>query len=426
MSEIVLLGKLMVAVACGLVMVLAVRLRRPQELSRRHFDLLAMVLTGASRIGLFMTVFVVLGEDTQSDVNKYFDEGIRVLAGQMVYRDFESSYSPLFPYLAAGVLAIWSSAKALVAASIIIELISIPLWLAVARRWFSERVTRTATLLYILSPIPLLNVALNGQNQVWQALLLAIALLLLAKRDFTSGFAFGLTIAAVKALGLLFAPVLWLFARGRMVWLVGFVLLPAWVYAILIIGGVDVLVPIRVQGMHVTSGNLFYLLSVTGLDLELLAMKSASTAALFVALMAVFLIAWGRGVRARPRNVVFLTALVLLTMLLVSKKAYTSYLVLAFFPICLSIAARPPSLPFLMFFALIGIVGALEPSLWFRWMEKHSLEILWLADLPEDVSRGKAVAFLLCDLILLVGYFWCFARTWPLMWSDPPGEDAPA
>ncbi|UCD74000.1 MAG: DUF2029 domain-containing protein, partial [Phycisphaerales bacterium] len=294
---------------------------------------------------------------------------------------------------------------------------------AVARRWFSERATRTATMMYILSPIPLLNTALNGQNQVWLALLLAVALLLLAKRDLISGFVFGLTIAAVKLLGLLFAPVLWLFASHRLVWLVGFALMPVWVYGILLIGGVDVLVPLKVEAHRVTSGNLLYLLSITGLDLDSAAVKWASTAVLLLALMAVFLIAWARGVQTRPRNVVFLITLVLLTMLLVSKKAYVSYLVLAFFPICLSLAARTPSLPLLLFFALFGVAAAVEPSLWFRWMDKDNLSILWQAELPEKVTRGRAIAFLLCDLMLLAGYLGYFLRTWRLMWSPPEEAD---
>ncbi|UCD75575.1 MAG: hypothetical protein JSV91_01405, partial [Phycisphaerales bacterium] len=122
----VLLGKFAIAIACGVAMVIALHLRPLQELSRRQFDRWSLAFIILSRLGLFIAVYFVLGEDTQSDVNAYFEQGTAVLDGQVVYRDFDSSYGPLFAYLAAGVLAIWTSAKALVATSIIIEIVSLP------------------------------------------------------------------------------------------------------------------------------------------------------------------------------------------------------------------------------------------------------------------------------------------------------------
>ncbi|MCZ6835700.1 MAG: hypothetical protein O7G85_08000, partial [Planctomycetota bacterium] len=204
MGDLVLVGKLVIGLVCVTTTILLLKHPKPFAIENKSFDRLALLVTLISRVGLFAGLYLVMDFKVGSDVGGYyFPEGQAVLEGQMVYRDIKTSYSPLFPYLMAGILLIWNSAKAIVLSMIPIELISIPLWLGVSRRYFSEQTTRTATILYVLSPVPLLNIAMNGQNQVWISLFLVIALWLLARKDFASGFLFGISLALIKLLGLL-------------------------------------------------------------------------------------------------------------------------------------------------------------------------------------------------------------------------------
>ena len=135
-----------------------------------------------------------------------------------------------------------------------------------------------------------------------------------------------------------------------------------------------------------------------------------------LALMAVFLWAWSRGVHRDPRNVIHLLTLITLTFFLVSKKAYAMYLVLSFFAFCLSLASHGSGFKTLLAFAIFGILASLEPTLHFRWMfsgkEKQFLSVIFMETMPEGMVRWKAIAFLLWDMALVACYAWYFRLTW--------------
>jgi hypothetical protein len=429
MSDIVLVGKLGIGIACAVLTVVLFAVRpRFDRLAPRRFDAVVVLFLVASRLALFTVLyapFLLAMNGERSDIGVYMVEGRQILDGAVLYREVKSSYAPLFPYAVAGILALWNSYLAFILVTIGIELVAMPFWLAAARERLGDRVTRTAALLYVASPIPLVNVAMNGQNQVWQAGLLAIAVWLLARRDVASGLVYGLTLGAVKLLGLLFAPVLWLFARRRILWLVAFVAVPVLVYAWCFVGlGLtweDVRYPLDRQGGHVTPGNLPYLLTITGMDLaeDGLATQVAN-GVLLLGLAAVFLTAWVRGAARNPANVFHLITLVMLTLFLLSKKSYPSYLVLAFFPLCASLAARPPGWKLLLWFCFFGLVAVVEPSVYFRWVKRYGdLSLLWQDAVPEGTARWRVMAFLACDLVLLGSYAVYFVRTWRVMAPEP-------
>lgn len=422
-SLLVLAGKLGIAIVCGVAMILAIRHPRTYTLTNRQFSLVSIGLLLFSRLGLYIGLYLIMGYEIKGDVGHYyFLEGQAILDGKTVYKDFESSYSPLFAYLIAGILLIWHSAKAIVLAAIVLEFLSLPIWLAVARRWFDEKTTRIATLLYVTSPIPLLNVAMNGQNQVWVAFLLVISLWLLARRDTLSGLVQGFSLIAIKVLSLLYAPVLWLFARGRLRWLAVFALLPVITLIIAFSNEINLFFPLQFQAGHFTGGNLPYLTTIFGIDPTEGSARLIYDSITMLALMAVFLWSWNRGVHRDPRNVIHLLTLITLTFFLVSKKAYTMYLVLSFFAFCISLASHGSGFRALLTFAIFGILASLEPTLHFRWMfsgkEKQFLSVVFQETMPEGMMRWKAITFLLWDLALVACYAWYFRLTWRKLLGD--------
>ena len=404
-------------------MILTIRHPRTYTLTNRQFSFASFAIFLISRLGLFIGLYLILGYEVKGDVGHYyFQEGQAVLDGKTVYKDFESSYSPLFAYLIAGILLIWHSAKAIVLAAIVIEFLSLPIWLAVARRWFDERITRIATLLYVTSPIPLLNVAMKGHNQVWVAFLLVISLWLLARRDTLSGFVQGFSLIAIKVLSLLYAPVLWLFATGRFRWLGAFALLPVITLIIAFSNEINLFFPLQFQAGHFTGGNLPYLTTIFGIDPTTGAARLMYDSITMLALMAIFLWAWSRGIHRQPRNVIHLLTLIMLTFFLFSKKAYAMYLVLSFFAFCLSLASHGPGFKALLIFAIFGILASLEPTLHFRWMfsddQKQFLSVIFQETMPQGMVRWKAVAFLLWDIALVACYAWYFRMTWHNLFGD--------
>ncbi|MGE4605447.1 MAG: hypothetical protein AAEJ52_01750, partial [Myxococcota bacterium] len=350
MLDLVLTGKLGIAVGCGVLALIALRSGWLFALDPRRFDALALAALFASRFGLFALLYLVMGYTVQSDVPIwYYPQGLAALEGKVVYRDFASSYGPLFPYLIAGILSVWHSLLAIVLVAILVEWVALPIWLRVGRRWLSESETRIAAVLYILNPTVLLTSAMNGQNQVWVALCLAFSFLLVGRRDVLSGAWLAASLIAVKALGALFAPVLWLFASRRTRWFAGFVLPLGLAAALSAVFQVDLLAPLRFEGRSFSGGNLPYLFTLFGLELMNPTTSVVANGVLLAALAFAFLSAWSRGVHREPRNVIHLLAVVFLVFMLFSKKSFSNYLGLAAFPLFASVAMRPLGLGMIAF-----------------------------------------------------------------------------
>lgn len=424
-GDAILAGKLAIGLGCALALLWLLRQSWFFGMRQREFDWLVLALCLASRGGLFLVLYVVFDFHLTGDVPRYYDEGVWVGEGQIPNRDFLTSYGPLFPYAIRSITALWDAQQAIVLAAIAIELATLPFWLRVGRRFFGERVARVAAALYVLSPIVLLNVAMNGQNQIWVGLPLALSLLLLQQRDLASGAAHALSLVAVKALSLVFAPVLWLFAQARAAWALGFATVVGSVYVgWYALAGAQVLAGLRFESGRYTSGNLYYLASGAGLPLEHPTMAWIAPALLISALATVFLGAWARGVRVVPRNAVHLCTLVLLTLLLFALKSYTFYLVMGFYCVCLSVANSELGTRGQIGFALFGTLAALEPGMHSRWLLQGPLHLLWSPDLPNEVVRAKTVVFALCEIGLVAAYVGVFARTWAQLPSSGGPESS--
>jgi len=90
--------------------------------------------------------------------------------------------------------------------------------------------------------------------------------------------------------------------------------------------------------------------------------------------------------------------------LIVSKKAYTSYLSLALLPICVGVALMRWSRGRQALFMLGCGIALLEPTLWFRVMKGGTL-----AGFLTGEARLAAVGFLLVEVALLASYTAMFA-----------------
>src|SRR5690242_13250064 len=100
MSDRIMLAKLAIGVAgtaLGAAVASSPRLHAP---SNRRFTLIAFALGAAARLGVYALVFLVLGYAPHSDVGAhYWPQAKHALLGHVPYRDFASSYAPLFPYV---------------------------------------------------------------------------------------------------------------------------------------------------------------------------------------------------------------------------------------------------------------------------------------------------------------------------------------
>jgi hypothetical protein len=159
--------------------------------------------------------------------------------------------------------------------------------------------------------------------------------------------------------------------------------------------------PLRRELPLITSGNLPFLLTALGLS----ARGAVATAGLVVVAVTALVACarWWRLPGPAPLRAAAGSACLLLLVMLFSKKAYTTYLIVVLFPLCLLVAGTGGSMGWALAFAALGVCATIEPGLWFYWLDNRDLGAL-----QEPALRGPALTLALVDLVL-VGCYAAFA-----------------
>lgn len=372
--------------------------------SPRRFDRGLLVALAASRLALFALVFVVAHIPARGDVPVYYlPEARSVLHGLMPYRDFESSYGPLHPYMDSVILRLWNSPLALILFAILIEMTTLRLFLTIARMLFSDRRTRLAGLLYLANPLSLQFVAIDGHDNVLLALLLGVGVwTMLRGRDAISGFATGIGIGLLKLIALFFAPVYWLAGDRRWRWTAGFfvaVLLGEGVWFAM---GLPLLTPIRIESALKQAGDLPFLVeSILGIDIPGKVLDGTMLLMLALVWAAVALAVRGRALEQRARIILFALPAVTLVLELFAKKSWPPYLMIVLFPLCLLLADRGRWA--LWVFEIFCVIGVSEHSFW-----ATVLGSIGSGEMHQGlVQHGlNFYIYIVLQVLLLSGYGW--------------------
>ncbi len=187
----------------------------------QYFDRVFFGFYAASHFFVFFAAFFVLHQKPWADlVAFYVPQAHAVMHGMVPYRDFNSSYAPLNPYLDALLLRLHDSPLTILVFQMVCDLLSVPFWIWFLRRFMPEPTVRKAALLYLVQPLIVWEICLDGKNQGLISLLLAISFWAIARRDIASGFSFSMSWVAVKILPVMFLPTLFIGARKRARWLV--------------------------------------------------------------------------------------------------------------------------------------------------------------------------------------------------------------
>ena len=152
------------------------------------------------RIIPFIIIYILFGLDTHSDVPIFYQSAIGALKGGFVYKDFQTVYSPLFPYVSAILLPIWNDAKAIVLTMIGIEAFAIYLTMSSARS--IDRFYKMA--IYFALPSGFVFSVIGGQEDIWMWCMLALILY------YQKGFSNLFLIGVLLGLGLLITKFLFL------------------------------------------------------------------------------------------------------------------------------------------------------------------------------------------------------------------------
>lgn len=361
--------KFAVGAVAALLCLIGLYWKRNYRISDRRFFWEAMGWTCVLRLGLFALAYGVAHMKPQNDVIQYYAFAKDFMAGKWIYRDINTPYAPLFTYFSTLPLRVWDSMLAMILQSILIEFAALAVWFHVAMRWFPSRVARAGVIMAVTCPVSLLYIGVNGQNQSWLALCLGLAVLaLMVRRPVNSGLALSTSVVAVKFLGLLFAPVLFVCSGRRWAWSAAFFL------PILVVYGiyehwVDILVPLKKVGDNFPGGSIFFLMSLGGLNtrdattLRVVDLLGVST------LVAVFLGAWWRVGTPKARDSIAWCSLLMMVFLIVSKKSFPQYMLFAMVPVCLTMAAQSRlKWRLAAEWAFFNVVASVESSMCYRLM----------------------------------------------------------
>ena len=209
----------------------------------KSFSLLAFLC----RILPFLIVYIYYGYDAQSDVQIFWKSAQHAAKLELVYRDFDSVYSPFFVYITALPLYLWDTARAVTLLMILVELLV--LWLTM-KTYPSENKPSTLfkSLIYLLLPGPYIFCVLGGQEDVWMwgfACLVVFAWQR-KKSDLVLGMITGLGLLTTKAFFVLLLPSLLFKVKSKMKFIAGNALVGLPVILILYyLEGDSFLMPIR-------------------------------------------------------------------------------------------------------------------------------------------------------------------------------------
>ena len=390
---------------------IAVSVERFRTGSARSFNKFANTAFLISRFSLYALLFFVLHIAPRGDIPAYyFPQATSVLHGALPYRDFASSYAPLHPYLDGAAILLWHSPLAIILLAILFEAVLLPVWLKLGRDLFSEQRVRTATILYIASPISLQFVAVDGQDNVIVALLLALGILCLVRhRAVLSGALVALGAVCIKFLPLLFVPAFFLAAQRRLRWLLGCLGVLAIGYGSFALLHLPLLSPLTNQEDLKTASNLTYLIeSVFNLTIP----ARLGDGFLLLVLLAILAL-MARALQqaspaARLRVLTFATAAFTLALLVFSKKSWPPYLMFALFPICLVLDEEAHRRLRMAAFALFSMVAVVVQSFWATVFD------LPLAPAFHQIllsQRPAALFFLALQILIVAGYLWLFIES---------------
>jgi hypothetical protein len=390
--------------------VFAGRYRLFPAAGRKAWDRLFLLLFGLSRLLVFGLLFGALHIAPRGDIPAYYyPEAAKVLAGLHPYRDFVTSYAPLHAYLGAAAIRLHDAPQSIILLAIAFELALMFVWCAIPERYLSESLRRQALTLYLVNPLSILFVTVDGQDNVLIALFFALAVyFLLKQRTALSGVAYGFSVCVVKFLALLYFPLFVVVLRRWWLWLLAFFATLTAVYGVFALSGANVLIPLTVEGDYRGSGCVpFFVETILG---KLISgpFWDGLTALSALAVVAVLFFSARKVLRGldpeQTRSAqLFLLAqgatAITMVLLLLSKKSWSTYTLMALFPICLTVVQSRRV--FLWGYALFLFVAAVEHSFWSSILLQPTA--VQLHALLLHGSRSAMVLMLL-EILLLCGY----------------------
>jgi len=159
----------------------------------------------------FFVIYSVFNFEPQSDVPIFYESAKAAIRGGIVFRDFQTVYSPLFPYLTSLLIPLWDNPKSVVLILILLEGIFV---------WTTNLLVYTKlnpfkTLVYLALPSSFIFSVLGGQEDILMWGFLTIILLVYSKKSnaMLLGILTGIALLCTKFIFILIIPAIVFYAK---------------------------------------------------------------------------------------------------------------------------------------------------------------------------------------------------------------------
>lgn len=363
------------------------------------------------RVVPFALAYLVFSFPLPTDVQFWYVPEARAAAdGLLVYRDFISPYAPLFPYFLALPMLLWDDGRSIIILMLLLDVAALALTRAHFERYVGRERASLASLLYAVSPTPILMAALGGQEDVWlwivgslviasaarsralRAGLVAGVGLLCTKILLVVGvlpLAFGIRrpahyLAGLSAIGVVSIPVLWALTGDKF------------------------LMPLS-EGAYVSGPNVWFLLNaLTQGAIPLGSIRlSLVGIALVVGVSAAFYWRHRRAIADRHDALAAAWVFTFAMLMLLSPKSLGNYAVIYLLPATFLSVWRRDSRGIAALLAL-NVLAAYQPSLWYRLGSPRFGDTTWLGD-PLLVAEFVTEILMVLTLSVLAQRCWTWA-----------------
>ncbi len=167
----IIVAKILIIVLCFISLTLLVVYKRQfiQWVSSQNTNFILAASWVVFRLLPYLIVFIIFQYEPSSDITGYLMPwGTSAKNGLLIYRDFNCTYSPFYPYILAIALSVWYNTKAIVFLMIIFEGIAFALTQRLAHDINipkGENIFRAV--FYLLLPATTILCVLGGQEDEW-------------------------------------------------------------------------------------------------------------------------------------------------------------------------------------------------------------------------------------------------------------------
>jgi hypothetical protein len=238
------------------------------HLEKKRFNFLLLIVFLCTRIVVLAVLYSTGWIGAYDSTAYFYNQGNLVLGGNIPYLDFESHYSPYFPYLMASFILFLNDARMIPIGLIVFDALVFFLSSRYTARVLSSGAQRMFQWIYVLIPTIWFFTVRANQDEIIMAFFLILStLLILEKQEELGGISMGLGFLFTKFLiGLFFIPIL-LKARNKLrtTGLMCVVILIGYLPFILL--GADIIMPLRAEGLSYANGaNIWVLFEMFGFD----------------------------------------------------------------------------------------------------------------------------------------------------------------